>query len=212
MKYPKSRFVKPDTPVTQGAHGFGKYVLPSLKYHNPSLEIDVRTYPKSPALLKLYFQCQDQEKLRNIAQPGKGTPTADISLPHVDQTAPPSFSDRKARRPSAADDEIIPRQLPANSPLPQPLYQRTVTLALRERKMHEILRWFQKRTNSQRIGTTPEDARLAKEFEEAEIERDLARERSKIQQAAIDREKAVLEQAKRIAERNANEAAAQAAS
>jgi hypothetical protein len=208
--YPKNRWKKPNTKVTGGAHGFNKEIIPKLKYNNPALEIEIQNFPKSPSLLRLHFQCQDQEQLRNIATPSQRPANTDFPHAETDRTLPPNFGDPKAPRPTAADDEITLREISASSDLPQPMYQRSVTLSLRDRPMYNIMDWFQQRTKCEKIPISLEDVKLGSRLGQQAIRSEMDRERMKIAQAAIDREKAVLEQAKRIAEQNAAEAAASA--
>ncbi|ETN43781.1 uncharacterized protein HMPREF1541_11105 [Cyphellophora europaea CBS 101466] len=198
LKYPKSRKIKPSK-VTSGAHGFHKSILPGLKYYNPALDVDVQTYPKSPTLLTLHFQCKHPDKLRELAQPSR-------KIASVDNSADPSYEDPEAPRPSAANDEVTLKPVSADSHLPQPLYQRSVTLALRGRATWDIVRWFNDRTNGQRIGVSAEDKKKRKEIKARQAAADADRELSKINQAALDREKSILEQAKKLAEVNAAEA------
>lgn len=194
--------MNPNNGVTVGADGFKKAILPALKYYNPALEINVDNSPKSPTILTLHFHCEDPEKLRNIAQPGKSA-----SANPVDSSASPDYRDKSAPRPSAANDEVVPKEVPANSDLPQTLYQRSVTLALRGKRTYEISRWFKMRTNARRIETSPEDQQYGIDLKKRRAEVEEERARSKVIQEAIDREKRMLEQAKKIAETNANEAA-----
>jgi hypothetical protein len=189
--------------VTKGAHGFRKYVLPSLKYYNPGLEIDVQCFPRATSLLTLHFQCQDQQKLRNLAQPGKEFLK---KLPESTSPEAPDYRKAGAPRPSAAHDDVKPRQIPAGSDLPQPLYQRSVTLSLRERPTWNVLQWFRSRTKAEKIELTPEDEKLMQQLAEEEVRKDEQKEKNKIHQAALDREKEVLKQAQKIAEQNATEA------
>jgi hypothetical protein len=159
----------------------------------------VRAGPKVPTFLRLHFQCQDQEKLRNLAQPGRR------QVEMMKGEEPPG--DERGPRPNASHDQITLRSVPKTSDLPQPLYQRTVTLSLRDRPTWDILAWFKQRTSAQNIPTSPEDQELMQEYATKEVLAAEQREQSKVIQAEVDRERKVLEQAKKIAEQNAAEAA-----
>lgn len=173
-----------------------------MKYYNPGLEINVETFPKSPTLLTLHFQCEDPEKLRNIAQPN---PRA-IKTP-ADAPMTPDYRDPSAPRPTAANDEVTLKEVPANSDLPQPLYQRSVTYALRGKPTWQIFKWFKHRTGCEKIHVSPEDQKYGHYLTKRKGEIEEERARSKVIQTAIDREKRMLAQAKKIAETNANDTA-----
>lgn len=190
--------------MTAGAHGFNKSVLPGLKYYNPWLEIDVQTFPKSPSLLTLHFQGHDPEQLRAIAKPGKKA----AELESRDPSETPNYRDGKAPRPCAADDQVTLKETPGDSSNTQPLYQRSVTLPLRNQRTYFILDWLRTRTGGKRPQMSHAD--YTEKWQMAKRREEIAEEQaaSKKVQDAINNDKRMLEKAKQIAEQNATEAAA----
>jgi hypothetical protein len=204
LTYPINRFFDQRKTVVGGAHALHKYYLPSLKFWNPDLKIDVVRHPKAPSLLSLRFESHDEEALRNIATPSeKLTQQRDSDDPSTPQQ--PDYFDTDAPRPTAADDEITPVNPSSND-----LYQRTVTLALRRRPAWEIFRWLTLRVGSgiERKGLTDQDRQQRIEHRQYLKDAEVIRARNKIVQAEADREKAAIAQARKAVDEAAKSAEA----
>jgi hypothetical protein len=165
--------------------------LPSLKYWNPDLKIEVKRHPTAPSLLSLRFESSSQEALRNIA-----SPSTKLTSQDSDPSTPADYFNTEAPRPSAADDQITPIDTPTDA---DPLYERTVTLALRRRPAWDIFRWLLLRVgpNYEKKVLTNEDKQLKAEHRTYVKEAEVIRARNKIVQAEADREKAAIEQARK---------------
>ncbi|KPI34715.1 uncharacterized protein AB675_9439 [Cyphellophora attinorum] len=86
----------------QGAYNFAKFYLPRLKYHNPTLKIDVQRSARHPNQIELEFESKDPAALLALEFPRKNVGEAAKSS----RSAATAYLDSAAKAEQAALEEL----------------------------------------------------------------------------------------------------------